>query len=403
MNKSEKSQEGSILNAKDFELLSRVFDLEKSSDATMKIDKIAPIEGMNVLIQSSSMTYSVHNTTEFQENVLNEVVRCLQPYMTKDADKVLSIKNILSLSVILDLSQLSANYKSVSRVEKLLVDLEKVRFGFRFSIKSYVKPDGTVVPERHFERSGVLFIGHDREIGTYNYKVHINTLALPYLTYIGKYMNYTEFDYEICKSFRSAYCQRFYKYICDWAYNDEVVTKGYDEIRKLLALPASYTANKIKERVINPVAEKLNESKSKVKFVFEDYNSKTQRKTKPAKDTIVFYLQGKKVLGKCESKSRDRRVSSLVACLNTIADKARSGDVIMAANRFVDANIDTNLFNKFHYYNHRRLTGKIDEEQMRNTMLKIVREAPYNCDLRSDNHIRNCARLKVNMIKNVKK
>lgn len=397
MEESKEIKEVTVFEAHELDMLSSIFSFEESSNEAKEFQKLVPVKGLNVLMQPTSLTYSVYRTTDFQENVLTEIVRCLQPYMTKTPGNVLSINNVLCLSISLDMSKFSSDYKSLSRVEKLLVDLEKIRFKFEWKMPTYKKPDGTIVPEKRFERSGVLFTTHDREKGTYNYKLYINTLALPYLTYIGKGMYYTEFNYAICQKLRSSYCKRFYKLICDWSYSNPIsLMKTYKEIKELLGLPESYSNSLIKTRIFDRVAQELSDSDAKVKFTYAEYSSvDTVNKTKPNIDSVIFYFQTSQKPGKPAIVSRETRVKSLIDCLKTVADKEKYGDLIMAANQFVDSDLDGQLFSKFKYYNHKLMKQLITTDQFKNIILKIVRESPYNCDLRSSLHIRNSSKLDI--------
>lgn len=360
------------------------------------IDNLKADEGITSLVQPKSVTYSVICDNRFNEEVLTETIRCLQPFMTNNPIECCSSNNVESLFVSIDFSKISGFCRDRQKIVKSLESLESLRFEFKWVQNGFADRNGMEVAEKEFTYSGMLYIGHFEEKGSYNYRLHINAMALPYLTFIGKGVGYTEFDYTIYSTLNSLYLKKLYKLLCEWSNLGPQYNISVQEFKERLCLPESNSITQIENRVIVPMKDYLKNVNSRLQFDYEIGSAPEKNEEfgfkKRAKNQIVFFIY---VPGRNVTRLIERKINALKNVLLFIADKERHSDVPAVVNAIVDAGLIDKILNKCEYYRHKYNKGLIDDNKFRNTLLKIVRLSVPNGDLRSSDHIRNANMKKV--------
>lgn len=337
---------------------------------------------MKLMMQPRCVTYSRVLTTPSLEHVFREVVKCLQPYMDDRAKSIILLRERFNFIVNVDLSHIPHLARSQERIEKFCRELEKLRFSFSWDQKAFVDADGVTHPSVKYSYSGIIFIGHVKKKDSCVYGLHINPMAVPYLTFIGKDMGRTQFDSFILDGLETSYSKRLYLILCDWAVRGGLMKVSLDDFKDMLGIADSYTYTHIRERVLESTLKQLEELGSDLHFSFDKiYDPESRRKPKvTGVEIFSYYVKGE--------HSVDQLRKVLNVNLGMIADKERRGAVADAVEQIVASGRGERLVGKFKYFSSKVCSGEMTNEEFRNVLLKIVRES-YGIELRSAVHVRN--------------
>lgn len=342
---------------------------------------------VSTLVQPKAVTFSPLAHTEMIEDIVTETIRCMQPYMTTRSRSCPSERCVDSFVVTVDFSKFPTFNRNRRKIETFLNDLSQVRFSYTWVQKGFVDREGKNVPDRRFTYDGSLFIGYLKVHGGYCYAIDVNRKALPYLTFIGKGMGYTEFDYQVYCELKSKYVKRLYKLICEWSnYGPEYII-SIEELMRRLSIPDNYDTNKISGRIFEPLKGWLVELGSSVqfdyRFVYVADGKEETRTGRNGYNTIIFNIHSVK---KLRGSGERAMLSSLRNCLLGICDKEKRDVVDEAVGVIKEAGQVDFILSKFRYYTHKMNKGLIDSAKLRNVMLKVVRES-CGIELRSSSHV----------------
>lgn len=374
-----------IKDQEELRYISELFN-ENYDDLKLRAEDLnCKAEDMKLMVQPRCVTYTRLQASPSLEYVFREAVRCLQPYMADRAKSIILMRERFNFMVNVDMSQIPHIAYCPERIEQFCQNLEKLRFSFSWDQKETKDEDGVVHPSVKYNYSGVIFIGHVKSSETSIYRLHINPMAVPYLTFIGQEMGRTQFDSDILYSLDTSYSKRLYLFLCDWATRGGLMRLGLEEFKDMLGIKESYKYGNIKDRVLNVTLSQLESLGSDLHFTFREIHE-SEAKGRPRVSEIeffAFYTKG--------AQSVDAMRKALANCLGTIADKERRGAIDDAVERIVASGHGSRLLNKFRYYGEKVKIGDIREDEYKNVLLKIVRES-YDIELRSDVHVRNSRR-----------
>ncbi len=350
---------------------------------------------LSVIRQPKSVTYSTVNATPLQHQVLVETIRCLQPYMSKSAFEIITLREKFNFMVNIDFSQFKYFKEHVAERESFLESLQSLRFTFGWKQKAFKDENGVEHKAVAYEYSGYIYIGHLRRNDSSIYGIHVNPMALPYLLFIGKDMNFTEFDYNVYLGLNSVFCQRLYIKVCDWAAQGSYRKMSVEELKRFVGSEQS-NISQFTRRVLDSTRDQLFRLNSKVIFDYEP----VKENVSGFKKTIVgFELFMSTTLSSKYNVTLDAKKSFLEQQFLLIADTEKRTYARHAVQLVLNSAQADSLVFKFRYYLDKLNKREIREAEYKNTMLKILRENFKDefkkpLDLRSELHIRNSMRSK---------
>ena len=359
-------------------------DYDRLEDRELDLDcQILPTP--KLIAQPRCITYLRVRASRSHRRILEETLKCLQPYMMDRAIDIVLLREKFNVVVDIDTNLIPHIAGCLDRIETFFRNLERLRFSFSWDQPEVLDEDGVVYPAVQYNYSGIIFIGHIRRKGSSVYGVHINPMAIPYLIFIGKEMGSTKSEPKVVEKLSTVYCLNFYYYLCDWNVRGGLYSVSLSDLKEMLEVPDSYTFSVLKKRVFDPVLSVLEEEEAEISFEYNlVYSSSNVTKKKvEGLEFVVFRTK--------EDISRDVMRRALTACLVGIADRERLGIVETIVEDIVDSGKGSRLLEKFRYYQNKLAKGEMRETEYKNTMLKILRES-YDLDLRSYRHVKNSER-----------
>jgi len=361
------------------------------SDLAMLVRK--NMEAGNMLVQPKCVTYSVFNYNQMTEDVLMEVICAMQAVMTSDPQQCMRNGGYAAIVVTVDFSVISGFHRNRKEIEEFLERLVRISFRYSFKLKEFVDSNGVKHRNTSFVFSDLLFTGYEWCSETpYCYNLKINRDAIPYLTFIGKGMGYTEFEKSVYRKLTSKYTKKLYTLLCDWSNVSTTFSVPLKSVYEYLALPGSFRLCSLNQKVLAPLKSSLDSMPSCLRFEYRFANvdaagSDTGRKRDY--NTLVLKFFKNRNGGERDAAVRG---ASLRNVLLFLADRSRSADVEAAASAIVDSGRADWFLGKCRYYDRRVKGGIIDESKMRNSLNKILRET-FGVELRSGRHIENSSKL----------
>ena len=376
-----------IKDKEELRYISELFN-EKYDDLHLrKEDLNCEVDDMKLMVQPRCVTYTRVQTSLSLEYVFREAIRCLQPYMADRAKSIILMRERFNFMVNIDMDQVPHIARNPERIEQFCRNLEKLRFGFSWDQKEFKDENGVVHAPVKYSYSGIIFIGHVKSSNSNVYRLHINPMAVPYLTFVGQEMGRTQFDSEILNSLDTSYSKRFYLLLCDWAMRGGLMRLGLEEFKDILGIKDSYKYGNIKDRVLNLTLSQLENLGSDLHFTYKEiYDAESRRRPRVSEiEFFAFYSKGK--------QSVEMLKKALSNCLASIADQERRNAIDDAVDKIIISGHGSRLLNKFKYYGEKVKTGCMNEDEFKNVLLKIVRES-FDIELRSDVHVRNARKRK---------
>ena len=376
-----------IKDQEELRYISELFN-EKYNDLNLRDEDLdCEAENVKLMVQPRCVTYTRVQANPSLEYVFHEAVRCLQPYMADRAKSIILMRERFNFMVNVDMSQIPHIAYCPDRIEQFCQNLEKLRFSFSWEQKEFTDEVGILHPSVNYNYSGIIFIGHVKSSSSNVYRLHINPMAVPYLTFIGQEMGRTQFDSDILNSLDTSYSKRFYLLLCDWAMRGGLMRFGLEEFKDMLGIKDSYKYGNIKDRVLNLTLSQLENLGSDLHFTYKEiYDAESKRRPRVSEiEFFAFYSKGK--------QSVEMLKKALSNCLASIADQERRNAIEDAVDKIIISGHGSRLLNKFKYYGEKVKTGGMNEDEFKNVLLKIVRES-FDIELRSDVHVRNARKRK---------
>ena len=376
------------------ELFNKDYQKKEADGKDMDCD---PNAELSLIRQPKSVTYTTVDATPMQHRVLVETIRCLQPYMSKSAFEIFTLREKFNFMVNVDFSTMEHFREHLAERETFLRGLQDLRFTFGWKQKAYRDADGVMHDAVVYEYSGYIYIGHLRRGDSSIYGLHVNPMALPYLLFIGKDMHFTEFDYNVYLRLNSVFSQELYIKICDWSAQGTCKQVTVEELKKLIGCTQP-NISEFTKRVLDATRDQLFNIGSEVIFDYQPIKEHVLGRKK----SIVgfeFYMSSK--LSSSLNVTLDAKKRFIEQQFMYLADPEKRTYAKHAAAYVVDTTGFNSLVFKFSYYLDRMSKGEIREEEYKNIMRKIVRESYKDefgkpMDLRSELHIRNSMRRKTN-------
>lgn len=375
-----------IKDQENLRYISELFNANYNNLELRKEDlQCIPQEEMKLLVQPRSVTYTRLRASPSLEHVFREAVRCLQSYMVDSAKSIILMRERFNFIVNIDMSQVPHVARHPDRIEKFCRDLEKLRFVFEWDQREFKDDEGAVHPAVKYSYSGIIFIGHVKRSDSGVFGIHVNPMAVPYLTFIGKEMGRTQFDSDVLNALDTQYCKRLYLFLCDWAARGGLMQFSLEDFKDMVGITEKYTYSQVRRRLLDVMTERLDELGSDVRFTFtEVYDPESKRRPRVAGIEFFSFYTKQKV-------SIDVVKRALTSCIGAVADKERRGLVEETVDKIVLSGQASRLLNKFKYYAKKMEDGSMKETEYKNTLLKIIREN-FGVELRSELHVRNANR-----------
>ena len=383
-----------INDAKELEQIRELFSYSVVSTLLPQVTAI-PDDSLKALVQPKNVTYQMMSKNEVTEDIITEITRGLQQYMTMDPEKCYGPHNTGRCLVKVDFARISGFHRSRKDIEAAFAALRSSYVKFTWTQKGFVDQYGNARKDKQFIHEEIMFLGFTRSKEGYDYYVHVNPMTLPYLTFMGKGIGYTQIDYDFYQSLSSFYVKRFYKILSDWAMTASSRTISIADFREMIAVSDSFNITQVRMRVLDAMQKALAESnvgfRFEYKFFYDPALDAEGKKTKKGSNSIQFIFS---YLSKKDQKKQSMKLQAIRNCLSVIADPEKK-DSIDGAVKYVVAKGDADfLYNKFRYYTEMVRMGALTEKKMKNVLLKLMRER-YDIDLRSKSHTENAARKKM--------
>lgn len=356
-------------------------------------------EELSLVRQPKCVTYSDVEATLPQHRVLVETIRCLQPYMTRSAFEIFTLREKYNFFVNVDFSKMEYFCEHVSERKEFLRGLQNLRFTFGWQQRGYTDKNGMHHDAVNYEYNGYIYIGHITRSDSSVCCLQVNPMALPYLLFIGKDMLFTEFNYNVYRQLKSLSSRQLYFKVCDWSAQGNYRKVTVDELKKFVGSRLS-NISLLKNRVLDATRDQLFNLDSDVVF---DYVP-VKESVNGGKSSIVgfeFFFSSKR--SSVLKWSEDVRGRFLQQQFELIADPEKRPYARSAVSAVLKSSRADLLLNKFSYYLDKLGNREIRESEYKATMLKILRENHKDAegnplDLRSELHIRNSMRRKARNI-----
>lgn len=310
-------------------------------------------------LQPNNMTFGQYDISPIQENILTCIADTLQKHMQKKIDFQRDIFNQPFVTILCDEAGGERNKPKVIEAAK---DLMKKTFEFRWqhpTTKKDIETYGTIISTIHNQK------------GTNQIDINFNIWAVPFLIYYGTGVGGTLFNKVTALTLRGKYTKRIYKIIC--SQRDRTLYKyDLEQFRKDMKIGKSYTNTHIKEKILEPAKEEVNNSSSDVHFDYELKCLNPKKGRKPKADTLMLYIK--------PVKQREITGGNVVEYnfvyerIKKALDFPTDSRPVKAMENILNAAKLHDVYERIGFYEDQINLGNMTPTHVKNSILKILRE-----------------------------
>ena len=310
-------------------------------------------------LQPNNMTFGQYDISPIQENILTCIADALQKHMQKKIDFQRDIFNQPFVTILCDEAGGERNKPKVIEAAK---DLMKKTFEFRWqhpTTKKDIETYGTIISTIHNQK------------GTNQIDINFNIWAVPFLIYYGTGVGGTLFNKVTALTLRGKYTKRIYKIIC--SQRDRTLYKyDLEQFRKDMKIGKSYTNTHIKEKILEPAKEEVNNSSSDVHFDYELKCLNPKKGRKPKADTLMLYI--KPVKQKEITCGNVVEYNFVYERIKKALDFPTDSRPVKAMENILNAAKLHDVYERIGFYEDQINLGNMTPTHVKNSILKILRE-----------------------------
>lgn len=311
-----------------------------------------------MLVQTNNVTFGQFTVSEWQDNILTLMNEQLQKYMTNEQHLQTDLFGEPYVTIKCDEV---GGQNNKAKVLKEARDLMNKVFSFR-----WVEP----YTHKTIETTGVIITTIHNVVGTNNVTLCFNRWAIPFLLYYGKGVGGTWFSKNIALQLRGDKTKRIYKILCS---QRDQTTYYYPikQFREDFQLSMTYTNSQMKQKILDPARQRIQESQSDVWFDYEmitRYPKNNGRK--PMADTIVFHIKTTKATNGTPQMERNATVQRWIK----IAYDHDMYKVDKATAAVFNSSRLDEVYNRLVYWEDQISAGKMTTQHLKNSFKKMLRD-----------------------------
>lgn len=310
-------------------------------------------------LQPNNVTFGQYDITPIQENILTCIADAMQKHMQKKIDFQRDIFYQPYVSIFCDEA---GGEKNKPKVLAAARDLINKPFEFRWqhpTTKKEIETYGTIISTIHDNK------------GTNQIDINFNIWAIPFLIYYGTGVGGTLFNKVTALTLRGKYTKRIYKIIC--SQRDRTLYKyDLEQFRKDMKIGKSYTNTHIKEKILEPAKEEVNNSSSDVHFDYEFKCLNPKKGRKPKADTLLLYI--KPVNQREITGDNVAEYNFVYERIKKALDFPTDSRPVKTMENILNAAKLHEVYERIGFYEDQINLGKMTPTHVKNCILKILRE-----------------------------